>query len=153
VGEDVPADVEEHDEIGAELPRSVRECAAHGGRPGIRVDEHGRTAEEPGHPRLGEREAAGPGGVRAGDGDGEVEGLGAGDLVEAARAGERVDRPALPGEASDDRFEAAGGVRPDGEGQGADDVAPATDADAQRAGGACDRIGDGGGGRQVERCD
>jgi hypothetical protein len=56
----------------------------------------------------------------------------AGDLLEPPRTRERVDDPALPAQAAEDRLGATGGRDSRGR-QGADDVSAAANADAERA--------------------
>ena len=101
-----------------------------GGRAARRVEQQDGLAEVAGHVRLGEAKAAGPGGVRAGEGGVRVQRLRRGQLVDAPRTGQRVDRPALPGQPADDRRRAER-LRQLGDDERADDVTAAADADGE----------------------
>jgi hypothetical protein len=98
----------------------------------VRVDQDRRLAEQRRHAAFGELEATGPARLRPGERDRLVQHAHAGDVREPPRTGERVDDPALPGQAAEDRLGAAGGRDPCGR-QRADDISAAADADAERA--------------------
>lgn len=132
VREHVAADVDEHDEVAVEVGGGGREAVGDDGRAGVGVDEHDERAEQGRHVRLREQEAAGAGGLGAGERDGGVDHLGAGQLVDAAGARQRVDRTPLPADAADDGV-AAEGAAALRDGEGADDVAAAADADREGA--------------------
>ena len=132
LGQDVAADVDEHRQVAAQ--RRDRVAQALGDRRGsaVDVDQHRRAAQVRGHPRLREEHvAAAHPGVGPGEQDARGElprGL---DLVDAARAGHGIDRPALPGEPTQQRLGVVVEAHRLAGGQGADHVSPAAHPDHQ----------------------
>ena len=130
VGEHVAADVGQDDEVAAELRGAVGKRSRDRGRTVAGVQQQHGLTEVARHVRLREVKAAGPCRVGPGERDVLVERLGRAQRADPARARQRVDRPALPRQAPDDRRRAER-VRQLGDDQRTHDVAPAADADGE----------------------
>jgi len=104
------------------------------GGPARDVDEHGLHAEQPGDPRLRERDAAARGSRSRRSLQGTPGAISIAFSISSVRRGPglRIDHDALPRDAADDRARAVEQAAMLGDRKRADDVAAAADADHQR---------------------
>jgi hypothetical protein len=132
VGEDVPAHVEQHEGITAELSPRLAETGRERGRAMRDVDQENGTSEVTRHLRLREFDSVGAGGAALGQHSRRAAWAPAADLLQGARPWAGVDRRALPGDSAQHPVRAQV-LEQLADSEGADHVAAAAHADQEGA--------------------